>query len=581
MGTRKTRRRRRRAERGDERGDPVAERLLQGVLIVVIGGAIILAGTLIALRRASPPTVEVVAERSHPPEPAPEPEPPLLFADDPAADEPETDEPWRAKYRAIHARVARGEPAEAVADLEALLPDVGSEAGRTEVEGLLRYCCQVGADEARERGDASTEEELLGRGIELPFASEGAEATARLRLASLAYYREALELAAERILAVIDVEAGRRAAIALGEEIAAELALAEREDEARLLLERIRASGGAASSPAVVIAGAYARRGRLAEARAVLDGGVEGDDAAELREWIDAMEVALAASRDSAASTAAVEAVAVPWERAARFDTARFFRVRSNLPEWVARWAAGRFETAFNELLVRFEVPPPARRLDLLLFRDRRDYVGFCERDGHAKMKGSNGFFAAEDRLIAYRARPSLDRESLLEGLTHEAVHYAVHLALGRTERPRWLGEGIADYLAASIQHGAADAIGDPARCSGSRFTVLAARENRGERRPLAELVRGVHADFIGDDAAAWYAGSLSLVRFLIEADDGARGGLPALVPTQSGLRRFLHDVPTERLDAPEVEAAWRQFERDVLFEERPDGKLRAQPWAP
>ncbi len=580
-------------------------------------GLVLLAGiALVARTGGDDAEAELAAEREaeRPPEvepPKPDPEAAeLAFIGDPEEDvevwRPPPQELWREQYREAYALAGKERFADAVVILDAILPDVKKgTAGRREVESLLRYACQVGVDRAREGGDAATAERLMARSLDLPSANPGEKATNLYRLALAAFGRRDLAIAGDRVVDSLQIEPDRIDAQALVDEIAAEQVGAGEGADARELLERVRALIPDRRHPSVVIAGAWVRLGRFEDARAELrsaEAAHAGDaelvaEIADVREWLLDIEVRqreaeaaakaeaeLAAARGLDEEPAEPEDDGTDWEGARRYSTKRF-AIKSNLPRWLARWAGDQMDDGFLRLLHVLGVRPPMRKASVLLFREHREYIEFCDREAPG-FRNSGGFYDGGRRRIVLFARADLDREHLLEGLLHEEAHYGMHVAMPRVGRPKWLEEGLAQYFAAALFHDKrslkalrretrkgrkdeeldTDAFPKPPRmrlCRNRRFQarLLAARAASGERRTLREVIATDRDAYTGADMNAVYAEAFSLTRFLILAEDDERAGAPRLVPTADGIVAFLRGTTVDQLATAEIEAAWRAWE--------------------
>ena len=499
---------------------------------------------------------------------------------------------WRERYREAYALSVKESYVEALAILEPLIQEADSDTARSEIEGLIRYCCRVGAEKAQEQGDELLAENMLARFVALPQPNAAERATALVRLARAALHRRDLAVASDRALTALRLEPSRNDAATLVDEVAAGLVEQDQLKAARKILTAARELDPSRPAPALVIAGTCASAGRFADARRELetmlaerpDDAELASAASELRAWIQEMEsealemarraeeeAKLARARDIDPRDDDSDDAGTQWGRAREFRSKRF-AIKSNLPSRLARWAGEQLDAAFVRLIHLLDARPPLRRARVYLFRGRRDYVSWCERNA-PEFVNSGGFYDGRRRRIVIFAPANLDREILLEGLLHEVVHYSLDLALPRSPRPKWLEEGLAQHLAAALFHDTAEDVkydsssppppgADATRCRILRMPhrLLEARSTSNERWPLRDLLLCPPDRFTGDEMSSAYAEAWSFTRFLIEADASKRGDAPALAPSGAGIRAFLRKASMESLDTPEIEAAWHGF---------------------
>jgi tetratricopeptide (TPR) repeat protein len=112
-------------------------------------------------------------------------------------------------------------------------------------------------------------------------------------------------------------------------------------------------------------------------------------------------------------------------------------------------------------------------------------------------------------------------RDAPFEPLAHEYVHFVLNATL--PAQPAWMGEGLADLLAAASAEGGSIAIGRPIAAHVERLA-------RGPAMPLAEVleVGYLSRTYLGDRGReAFYARAWALTHWIVA---GGHGGFPGLL---------------------------------------------------
>jgi len=241
---------------------------------------------------------------------------------------------------------------------------------------------------------------------------------------------------------------------------------------------------------------------------------------------------------------------------------------------------AGALDSAFAERTGLAPLGEPAETV--VLFFDAAAYRELQGSEARLAGLDTGGHASAGLAALWCAGRSAPEVESTL---VHELVHFVIRRALGPA-LPPWLDEGLAEDLAQApfdAERGVVDLGGwrlDVER-SPERIEIrgayaaldLAARSLAGEGRlPIDELMRLDWEGFVGAAGPLRYAQALAWIRFLFDAEDGARA---------ARLREFLAGVARgesaagERLleglgeEGPALEAtlaAWLRRERMLRF---------------
>ncbi|MFL0797900.1 MAG: DUF1570 domain-containing protein [Cellvibrionaceae bacterium] len=148
-------------------------------------------------------------------------------------------------------------------------------------------------------------------------------------------------------------------------------------------------------------------------------------------------------------------------------------------------------------------------QLNLWLFRDKRQYLLFQQEHAPmlAKAGATNGFHSPKDNIAAVFYQ---DNEQLLTTSVHEAVHVINAGMFGFL--PRWLNEGLAEYL----EH--LDIAGQSVK-----IPVLQGwyRQVKHQPMPLETLFDSQYEDWQGDKISHLYGQSWAVVFFLMQSKEG------------------------------------------------------------
>jgi len=259
--------------------------------------------------------------------------------------------------------------------------------------------------------------------------------------------------------------------------------------------------------------------------------------------------------------------------------TTERFVLRTDLDEAAARAAARDFETAYGYLeQVAFPGPArPSRRLDVVLFRDDREFHYFWPRD-------MRGFYMDRPPQDLERA-PTMALYGDLRGdarvvFLHELTHRFIARAYGWA--PPWMQEGLAEYFSTMRVEGSRAVLGFvPDGALVQPYLVPA----------VQELIAADRAAFYGvwtgqdDDGlhrARYYAGAYALVHLLRNGPDRLRRRFDVFVDAMSdGARpadawaRAFGDIPADAFESAFRShlAAWRRWD---LFAARVEALPRA-----
>ncbi len=146
-------------------------------------------------------------------------------------------------------------------------------------------------------------------------------------------------------------------------------------------------------------------------------------------------------------------------------------------------------------------------QLNLWLFRDKRQYGSFQQEHAPKLVGASNGFHSSKRNIAAVLYR---NDEQLLTTSVHEAVHVMNAGMFGFL--PRWLNEGIAEYL-------------EHIHVSGQsvRLPVMKGWYRLVKDKPISleSLFSSQYSDWQGDEINRLYGNSWAVVFFLMQSKEG------------------------------------------------------------
>jgi hypothetical protein len=147
----------------------------------------------------------------------------------------------------------------------------------------------------------------------------------------------------------------------------------------------------------------------------------------------------------------------------------------------------------------------------VLIFADRQQYFSHLEKTLPTAPRRNSLFIVRSGRPTIL----AVQGETLLQDLTHEAVHSLNHLTFRNTSMPLWMDEGLAEWAEDSVEQQ-------------SRVHGKALRQLLGEQRillpepislaALEKIKSTTRADAV-DYAASW-----AWCRFLLSGKEGCRG---------------------------------------------------------
>ena len=155
--------------------------------------------------------------------------------------------------------------------------------------------------------------------------------------------------------------------------------------------------------------------------------------------------------------------------------------------------------------------PAIVRAVNVLIFADRQQYFSHLEKTLPTAPRRNSLFIVRSGRPTIL----AVQGETLLQDLTHEAVHSLNHLTFRNTSMPLWMDEGLAEWAEDSVEQQ-------------SRVHGKALRQLLGEQRillpepislaALEKIKSTTRADAV-DYAASW-----AWCRFLLSRKAGCRG---------------------------------------------------------
>ncbi len=243
--------------------------------------------------------------------------------------------------------------------------------------------------------------------------------------------------------------------------------------------------------------------------------------ASRVYRWTDQSGQSHFSDRPPAGVSAAVYAPALP-ETSKYFDLKVGHSGARQVPfirdqlDVSARWAF--------KVLADLLGPERLRPVDLnvRIFAERDDYRDYALSQGAFRSAGAGGYYSHQyNEAVTFQYA---DDRQTLKVARHETVHALVAGLLG-PNAPLWLNEGLAVYL--ETLHVA----GQYAQISPNQDMLEAARHavSHGYPEQLTAFLRMGNDAWYGDAKGFHYALAYSLVRFLLESDDG-RQALAALM---------------------------------------------------
>ena len=224
-------------------------------------------------------------------------------------------------------------------------------------------------------------------------------------------------------------------------------------------------------------------------------------------------------------------------------------------------------------------IPLQRPQLPLLVyvFRSKAKYGEFIRAvDGILE---SAGFFCPPGLIAFHAEQPT--RQHLMTVMVHEAVHAAMYRWVVRPGHvpPRWISEGLADYLGnSSVKKGRIQ----PGENSGTQVFRAQAylwrgksiaqmdlqnvrrRIRKGEALSVEGIVSADRETFYGENMGLYYAQSWVLIHFLRHGEeDWSAGAFPQfLLYVGEGYRADVALQTAYGLDASSLEAPYREYAR-------------------
>lgn len=261
-----------------------------------------------------------------------------------------------------------------------------------------------------------------------------------------------------------------------------------------------------------------------------------------------------------------------------RIDSPRFVVITDGAPPETGEIVAGNLEAAFN-ILDGFLRPagikpqPGSYKILVYLYLRRESFSTLA--GAIARLEWSDGLYSAPGLLTFHLEAPTGD--TLLHTLLHEAVHaYADrHLVRPGFRLPRWLSEGLAEYIGNSeIKRGELILGRIPKgkyvldRRRGGAFRVksdagwtldrVKQAVRTGETPSIEEILAVAPEDFYAEQRGLYYALSWLLVHYLRHGEPGwAEEEFPALLlylaegyPSEAALEA-VYDLEAGELEEP------------------------------
>ncbi|RLE26015.1 MAG: hypothetical protein DRJ65_06455 [Acidobacteria bacterium] len=224
-------------------------------------------------------------------------------------------------------------------------------------------------------------------------------------------------------------------------------------------------------------------------------------------------------------------------------------------------------------------IPLQRPRLPLLVyvFRSKTQYGEFIRSvEGILETAG----FFCPPGLIAFHAEQPT-RQHLMTVMVHETVHAAMYRWVVRPGHvlPRWISEGLADYLGNSpVKKGRIQ----PGKNSGTQvyraqaylwrgksiaqmdLQTIKRKIRKGEGLAVENIVSADRETFYGENMGLYYAQSWVLIHFLRHGKDewSARAFPEFLLYVGEGYRADVALQTAYGLDAPSLEAPYREYVR-------------------
>ncbi len=203
-------------------------------------------------------------------------------------------------------------------------------------------------------------------------------------------------------------------------------------------------------------------------------------------------------------------------------------------------------EKMYRAMCRQFNIPAKqniwAGKCPIYVFRKNDHYVRFTKALGKAEFAAAAGFqYHQEDGFGYIVMNRAGTRRRFYEVLVHEATHAFIGRYLTNLPVPRWVNEGLAEYMAAMLVPG----------CQATKTYKKTSREAVKEQRDVGHIFHEVGLNRSDYDIAQ------SLVRFLIARDRKAFIRFIRFLKEGKGQHEALKDA--FNLTAPQLLDAWRQ----------------------
>lgn len=188
-------------------------------------------------------------------------------------------------------------------------------------------------------------------------------------------------------------------------------------------------------------------------------------------------------------------------------------------------------EKMYRAMCKQFDIPPAeniwAGKCPIYIFWETRHYEQFTTKVDERRMSAAAGYTAQRGAFAYIVMNRCETRTRFYEVLVHEATH--AFLARYRTNRtvPRWLNEGLAEYMAAELVPG----------CSAEEKYLSATRTAVRENRNVSSVFKTVEMNNFD------YGIVQSIVRFLIARDRKAFIKLIRLIKDGKPEAAALHEA--------------------------------------
>jgi hypothetical protein len=169
------------------------------------------------------------------------------------------------------------------------------------------------------------------------------------------------------------------------------------------------------------------------------------------------------------------------------------------------------------------------------------------------------GSYDTGEDVVHVNARAGLDYPTLAHELTHQLLYDTAfrERGAGSGTLPAWLDEGLADYVAGSVER-APGVVFEPGRPRDDHFRVQARAKRPLDLTRVLALSSGDY--FASSDRTLKYAQSYTLVHFLLHGSEGRH---------RAGFLEFLRAVYAGKGSATDLKKAldveWRTLEKDWL----------------